>query len=67
MKTYILQFGKKFSIRRMRYRHYWKIVASNGEVICTSTPSQPFYNMIDCEANAKLTALSITNHFKIKR
>lgn len=67
MKTYVLQFGKKFSIRRMRYTHYWKIIASNGELICSSTPSQPFYNLEDCKNNAKLVGLSITNHFKIKK
>lgn len=65
MRNYKLVFGKKFSLRKLRYKNYWKIIADNGELICTSTPSQAFYNMSECEDNAKLTGLAISEHFKL--
>lgn len=61
VKSYELKFTYKFSLKSMKKLWRWTIVATNGEIIDSST--QGFVSKDDCEYNAKCTAVSIRNAF----
>jgi len=59
--SYELKYTHKFSLTRMRHLWRWRIVATNGKIIDSST--QGFVNKYNCNYNAKCSALSISKAF----
>lgn len=49
---------KRFTIYGYRTMWRWKLIASNGKVLCDS--SEDFYNKKDCEQNAEKTGFWLT-------
>jgi len=64
IKTHQVTFTRKLSLRSLKKEWRWQIKSKhNGNIIASS--SEGYINRLDCVYNAKSTAQSIIEHFKI--